>query len=332
MVLRAGLVGLGMMGRNHARVLQNVDGVSLVGVSDPAGDSSGAAGAAKIYASVEELVSAGIDICVVACPTEDHVSVGEYLASHGVHALIEKPLASNSESACILRDSFKSNGLVGAVGHIERSNIAIREMREQIAQGVIGEVFQISTRRIGPFPDRIRDVGVVKDLATHDFDLTAWVGGGMYESISAITVGRSGRAHEDSLTSIGRLSNGMVASHLVNWLTPFKERLVVATGDRGSLVADTLHADLTHYENGVIASEWESVSNFRGVSEGKMIRYALTKREPLVVQLEGFRDAVLGSGDQIVSMDEGLAAVAVADAALQSARSGGSSELIEGVV
>jgi len=176
-VLRAGLVGLGMMGRNHARVLQNLEGISLVGVTDPAGDQTGAAGRAEICASVEELVSVGIDICVVACPTEDHVVVGEYLAANGVHSLIEKPLATDSEGARVLRNAFVSNGLVGAVGHIERSNIAIREMREHISQGLIGEVFQIATRRIGPFPDRIRDVGVVKDLATHDFDLTAWVRG-----------------------------------------------------------------------------------------------------------------------------------------------------------
>jgi len=104
----------------------------------------------------------------------------------------------------------------------------------------------------------------------------------------------------------------------------------VATGDRGSLVADTLHADLIHYENGVVASDWESVSNFRGVSEGRMVRFALTKREPLVVQLEGFRDCVLGRGNQIVSMDDGLAAVAVADAALNSAHFGGIAVKIEG--
>ena len=180
----------------------------------------------------------------------------------------------------------------------------------------------MSTRRVGPFPARIRDVGVVKDLATHDLDLAAWVGGATMASISARTVSKAGSEHEDLVAATGLLANGVVTNHLVNWLTPYKERLVVATGDRGCLVADTLTADLTMYENGETPVEWERLAGFRGVSEGNVTRCAIPKPEPLRVQLEAFRDAVSSGKGEIVTMRDGMAAVAAADAAILSARTG----------
>ncbi|MDJ0768348.1 MAG: Gfo/Idh/MocA family oxidoreductase [Ilumatobacter sp.] len=322
MVLRAGLIGLGMMGRNHARVLQSVDGIELRVVADPLGDTTGAVRTGTVVDTVDALLDHELDICVVACPTEDHERVGLALADRGVHALVEKPLALDLPAARRLAAAFDAAGLVGAVGHIERSNAAIRSLRTRLLAGEIGEVFQVATRRIGPFPDRIRDVGVVKDLATHDLDLSAWVGGSRYKTIAARTVSKAGREHEDLVAATGVLDDGTVTSHLVNWLTPFKERLVVATGERGCLIADTLLADLTLYKNGSVPVEWDSISGFRGVSEGDVIRFAIPKPEPLRVQLEHFRDAVLGRPAEIVTMSEGMAAVAVADAAIESARTG----------
>lgn len=327
MVLRAGLVGLGMMGRNHARLLQSVDGIELVGASDPMGDPANSIRSAPVVESVEALIALGLDMCVVACPTEDHELVGLALADAGVHALIEKPLAMDLASARRLANRFEQAQLVGAVGHIERSNAAVRSLRSRLLSGEIGDVFQVSTRRVGPFPARIRDVGVVKDLATHDLDLTAWVGGGSYESIAARTVHRAEREHEDLVAATGMLSNGVVTNHLVNWLTPYKERLVVATGDLGCLVADMLLADLTFYENGLVQTQWDGISSFRGVSEGNVTRFAIEKPEPLRVQLEAFRDAVLGKSAEIVTMRDGMAAVAAADAAIESARTGSTTKV-----
>lgn len=322
MVLKAGLVGLGMMGRNHARLLQSTDGIELVAVVDPVGDVNGLIRSAQLVETVDQMLEIGVDICVVACPTEDHESVGLALASGGVHALIEKPLAVDLQAAQHIVDAFEAASLVGTVGHIERSNAAIRAMRNRISDGELGELYQVATRRVGPFPDRIRDVGVVKDLATHDLDLAAWVGGSKFASISAHTAHRAGRHHEDLLSATGLLENGVVTNHLVNWLTPFKERLVVATGEGGCLVADTLVADLTRFENASVSLEWGPISDFRGVSEGNVTRYAIAKPEPLRVQLENFRDVVNGLDAEIVPLRDGLLAVEAADAAILSTLEG----------
>jgi len=320
--LRAGLIGLGMMGRHHARVLKSLPGVRLVAVADPGGDAHGAAAGFDVGLSVQHLIDAGLDYAVVAVPTSLHEEIGLALADAGIHALIEKPLAGTAEEAARLADAFARNGLVGAVGHIERYNPALRSLRARLEQGALGEVYQVSTRRQGPFPPRIADVGVVKDLATHDIDLTAWVAQAPYRSVSAHTAVKSGRAYEDLVAFVGVLEGGIIASHLVNWLSPLKERSTVVTGELGTLVADTLTADLTYYANGTRETQWESLAGFRGMTEGDMVRYALGKREPLLSEHEAFRDAVLGTASDIVTMAEGVATVRVAEAVLESAASG----------
>lgn len=320
--LRAGLVGLGMMGRHHARILSSLDGVELVAVSDPMGDQHGVAGERQVFSSVTDLIKEGIDYAMVAAPTAFHEELALELAAAGVHALIEKPLAVDTPAAQKIYEAFRDKGLVGAVGHIERYNPALQQLRARLDAGELGAVYQITTRRQGPFPARIADVGVVKDLATHDIDSTAWVARSAFTSVSAQTTHKSGRPHEDMVAVVGQLANGIITNHLVNWLTPFKERLTIVTGERGALVADTLTADLTFYANASVDTQWDSVAAFRGVSEGDVIRYAFAKPEPLRVEHEAFRDAVLGvpgALERIVTMEQGLATVAVASAILESA-------------
>jgi UDP-N-acetylglucosamine 3-dehydrogenase len=256
----------------------------------------------------------GFDYCVVAAPTIYHLDLGRALAERGINALIEKPAASTTAEAYELRDLFRAAGLIGGVGHIERYNPALQSARKRIEDGLIGEIYQIATRRQGPFPGRIADVGVIKDLASHDIDLTAWVSQQDYVSVNARTAHRSGRPHEDMVIAIGTLSKGTIASHTVNWLTPFKERRTTITGEKGALVVDTLTADLTHYKNGVVDDTWESLTSFRGVSEGDVTRFALRKKEPLLAEHEAFRDAVLsGNPKGIVTLDEGANVVKIAE-------------------
>lgn len=321
--LRAGLIGLGMMGRNHARVLAGLDGVDLVGIADDMGGMPGAAPQdVPVVSSLGELLAIGIDYAVVAIPTQFHLQAALELAAAGVHALVEKPLTTDVESARMIAAAFDDAGLVGAVGHIERYNPALQQARTRIANGDLGEIYQITTRRQGPFPGRIADVGVILDLATHDIDLTAWVAQQPFTSVGARTAHRSGRPHEDLVSITGQLADGTVTSHLVNWLSPMKERVTVITGETGTLVADTLTADLTLHENGVVPTEWSDVARFRGVTEGNVIRFAYPKPEPLKVEHEAFRDAVLGIRQDIVTMRQGAETVAVANAVAESALSG----------
>lgn len=313
MALRAGVLGLGVMGRNHARVLAGLEGVDFVGVFDPAPNVPDRIHDCPVVHDLDALLDLGLDYAVVATPTAYHLEMGTRLAEAGIHALIEKPVASTTEDATALRDLFNAKGLIGGVGHIERYNPALQAARQRIEDGLIGEIYQIATRRQGPFPGRIADVGVIKDLASHDIDLTAWVAQQDFVSVNARTAHRSGRPHEDMVVAVGTLSRGTITSHVVNWLTPFKERVTIITGERGMLVADTLTADLTYYENGRIAVTWDP-GEFRGVSEGNMTRFALDRKEPLLAEHEAFRDSVLaGEPKGTVTLAEGTRVVEIAE-------------------
>lgn len=322
--LRVAVIGLGAMGRNHCRVLRSLPGVSLVGVVDAAGDPHGAASGVPLFGTLDPLLDVDPDAAVVAVPTDQHEPVAGDLARAGVDVLVEKPLAPDLPAAQRLAHTLAAAGRVGGVGHIERFNAAIGQLRRRLEAGDLGEVYQVAARRQGPFPARISDVGVVKDLASHDIDTIQHVTAQPFVSVAARVAHRSGRVHEDLVSCIGSLADGTAVSLEVNWLSPYKERTLVVLGERGAFVASTLTSDLEFYANGTAATDPDSpLAHFRGVSEGDVIRYAFDKPEPLRTELEGFRDAVV-AGDQgsLVSFEEGCRVLAVADAIVRSAANG----------
>jgi predicted dehydrogenase len=325
--MRGAVIGLGMMGRHHARILQNHPTLEFGGAVDPAGDVHGCVNdSARVHATINLMLASGArpDFAVVAVPTEEHLAAVKTLSAAGVHLLIEKPLAPTVSDSRQLIAAVDDAGVKAAVGHVERFNPALLELRRRINDGQLGEVFLIATERVGPFPDRVKDVGVVKDLATHDLDLVRWLGGAAVDRLSAETQHRMGREHEDLVLAHGRLENGRTFQCSVDWLTPTKVRQTRVLGERGMLVANTLTADLTFYENAEVStSGWSAIQALRGVAEGDMTRYALERREPLAVELETF--AAYCAGDEsaaVVSLADGLQTVAVAEACLTSAANG----------
>ncbi len=324
--MRGAVIGLGMMGRHHARVLQTDPQLGFAGAVDPSGDRYGAVSdQATVHGSIAGLLAAGRpDFAVLSVPTDEHLAATRELVEAGVHVLVEKPLAGTSAEGEELIAAVEQAGVRGAVGHVERFNPALLELRRRLQEGQLGEIFLIATERLGPFPDRIRDVGVVKDLATHDLDLVRWLGDAAIERVSAETQHRMGREHEDVVLAHGRLENGRAFQCSVDWLSPTKVRRTRVLGERGMLVADTLRADLTFYANAQVPTAgWTEMQALRGVAEGDMTRYALQRREPLAVELERFaRYAAGGDESGVVSLAEGLATVRVAEACLRSAASG----------
>lgn len=323
--LRAAVLGLGMMGRHHARILQSLPGIDFAGAVDPAGDRHGVVrDPALVFDSLERLLDSGpLDMAVVALPTEEHLPAALALAGADVNMLIEKPLAASTEDAELIIAAVRRRGLAAAVGHVERFNPSLLALREKLGEGILGDVFLVATERVGPFPERIKDVGVVKDLATHDLDIVSWVAGAPITTVSAQTAHRTGRPHEDLVLVTGRLATDVPFNTIVDWLTPTKTRRTRVLGERGMLVAETVTADLTFYENGQVTSDWGSSQALRGVTEGDATRFALARSEPIRSELEAFRDLVRGDPDApVVTLAQGLAAVRSAEAVLESARSG----------
>ncbi len=302
------------MGKNHARVLCNMASVDELVLYDPMGADIGRLHGREISDNLESFLSQQFDYCVVSSPTSTHRDIALKLASLNTPALIEKPLAFSVEEALEISEAFESRGLLGAVGHIERYNPAILALTEKLATGMLGKIFQITTRRVGPYSGRIRDVGVVKDLATHDIDLVLSISASSYKSIHAKLSFPFDSGHEDSLLAIGELDSGVQFSHVVNWISPTKERVTTVLGENGLMVADTLFGKLSLFENGSSVNAWDEQSVLRAVSEGAINEIAVSKVEPLLQEHKVFQTALSNNSDPgIVDLRQGLEVIRVAE-------------------
>lgn len=306
------MIGLGWAGSVHTRVLRSLEGVTLVSVADIDPMRRAACDGVPAVASLEELLELELDYCVVATPTAEHEQMGLALAAAGVHALIEKPLGASLPAAMRLVEAFEDAGLIAAVGHTERRNPAVRELGLRLRAGEFGAVYQVATRRHSHFPDRIRDVGVVTDIAIHDVDLTMWLTGSQITSVAGNVRCLDGRAHEDLAVAVMRLSGGEVANIQVSRISPCKERIVAVHTARGWVMADALTRTLTHY-----AHEEPTAA-----AQGSVTSYEVPGVEPYRSQHEAFRDALLGFPSEIVTLREGAAALAATEAILDAARTG----------
>jgi predicted dehydrogenase len=326
--LRAGVIGLGAMGANHARVYAELPGVELVAVCDTDPDRleavTGRHGARGYSAWADMLANATLDIVSVAVPTRAHAAVALAAIDAGVAVMVEKPLAATLPEGETLRDRAADSGVLLTVGHIERFNPAVIELKRRLNAGELGRVFQVHARRVGPFPQRVRDVGVVLDLAPHDIDVMRFLLESEVERVQAETEQRINTEREDMLAGVLRFENGVVGVLDVNWLTPTKIRELSVLGERGMFVVDYLARELTFFENDHPQDDrgdW-AARHLKGVSEGARRAIPIAKVEPLRAELEAFAAAVRTGGPPPVSAEDGLAAMRAAGALLESARRG----------
>lgn len=322
--LRMAVAGLGAMGRHHVRVLSSMPDVDLVALADPDASRSESLRLRDLphFTSVEDMLAVtSVDALIVATPTTHHHAVAIPALRRGVHVLVEKPIAASVPEADDLIALARNRGVTLAVGHIERFNPAVRELKRRLDAGEAGPIFQIRVRREGPFPLRIADVGVTEDLATHDLDIISYLLGQEPEMVYAQTSRRLHATREDLLSAVLRFPGGVLTSLEVNWLSPTKVRELVVNGARGMFVVDYLTQDLTWHENGAVAEGWDTLDTLRGVSEGRIVRYPVPHREPLAVELSAFVTHVKGGHAAVVTAAEGRRALALAQALLQSAAS-----------
>lgn len=313
------------MGKNHARVYSELAEANLVAVSDANAATAEAIGktfGAAAYSDYRELLEKEKPEAVsVAVPTAMHEQVVTDVLNSGANVLVEKPIAATIEEGQRLIALAKQKNLKLQVGHIVRFNPAIQELKKRLNAGELGRIYQVFCRRAGPFPARIRDVGVVIDLAPHDVDIIRFLTGLDPIRLFAETEQRIHTEHEDLLWGMLRLPDGITASVEINWLTPTKIREVLVLGERGLFRVDDLTQDLYFYENAQATGlAWDSLKNLRGVSEGGMVRFAFQRFEPLKAELQGFLKAVAENTPVPVSGEDGLAALKIALALVESGK------------
>ncbi|MEO6294983.1 MAG: Gfo/Idh/MocA family oxidoreductase [Candidatus Limnocylindria bacterium] len=324
--LRAGVVGLGMMGRNHVRVWdEGIDGVELVAVADPdtaAVQSATAGRRARGFDDPERMFAEEeLDLVSIVAPTSLHLPVTLAALRAGANVLVEKPIAATRDEATRMIDAAADTGRMLTVGHIERFNPAIRELRRRLEAGELGRIFQVTATRLGPFPARIRDVGVVVDLAPHDLDIMRYLVGSEPVRLYAETERRIHTEHEDLFNGMMKFANGVVGVLNINWLTPTKQRVLTVTGERGMYVADYIAQDLFFYANPDAAGTWLN-RGVTSVAEGEMTRRSVQREEPLTVELREFARAVRDGGPPPVDPHDAMVALLLARKMVASALSG----------
>lgn len=324
MIVKVGVIGVGAMGRNHARVYSELAGVQLVGVADK--DAAATANMARRYSTrayndfLQMLDEARPDAVSVAVPTVNHLEVALEVIQRGIHLLVEKPLALSVADGWKIMRASEEHAVVLMVGHIERFNPAVIALKSKLDNREIGRIFQIDAHRQGPFPARVMDIGVTVDLAVHDLDVMRYITGAEITRVYAETERRFHATHEDLLTGLVRLSDQTIGTLKINWLTPTKIRELYVLGEKGMFRVDYLTQDLYFYENAFGSSDrWDALDVFRGVSEGRMIRQVVTKVEPLRAELEAFLAAVRGDAPVMVP---GLASLKALEAAQALVASG----------
>jgi UDP-N-acetylglucosamine 3-dehydrogenase len=322
-MLKVAVIGVGSMGANHARVYSELPEAKLVAVCDSrisVAENVARRWGTNAYSDYREMLEKEHPEAVsIAVPTALHEEASIAALEAGVDVLVEKPITSTPEAGLRVIECARKNKRQLMAGHIVRFNPAIQELKKKLADGMLGRIFQIYCRRIGPFPSRIQDVGVIVDLAPHDIDIMRYLTGLNPVRVFAEIEQRLHTDHEDLLLGLLRFPENISGGLEINWLTPTKVREVTVLGERGMFKVDDLTQDLYFYENAQVSGNtWSALTTLKGVGEGSMTRFSFPRYEPLKAELQAFLHAVESGEPVPVSGEDSLIALKVALALIEA--------------
>jgi len=301
-----GVIGVGAMGLNHARVYSRIENANLLAISDLMKDKADEVAATynatsyKDYKEVLEIPE--IDAVSVCVPTTHHHQVVMDAIEYDKHVLVEKPIAFTLKEAREMVKAAKKSDLKLATGHVERFNPVVQEAKALIQDGAIGNVVSTSAKRVGPFPPRIKDVGVTVDLAIHDLDVMYYLLDDpikeVYANMGSILEKCEYEDHAEIMT---KFSSGIIGMLEVNWLTPYKKRKLEITGVDGIISLDYIDQTVDVY--------------------GKFTqKIGVEQKEPLKEELSSFLHSIINDETPAITGEDGIYALKGVLAAMESAR------------
>ena len=312
--LSIGVIGTGHMGQNHVRVLSESAHFDLIGIhdADPVQAEKVAARYGTVYVPDMEELLYHVKAVVIAVPSSLHKEIGLQAAEHGVHALIEKPLATNSADARKLTDAFAAKGLKLSVGHIERFNPVIQELEKMLQNE---QAFYLEAQRFGPFSGsgRISDVGVIEDLMIHDVDLICH----LMEPYQVKTIQGWGEkvcsGKTDFATCVLHFDSNAHAVIQASRVSQDKERSICIHTAESTIRANLLLRTLTVSKNTGILIDGIHDTTYR--QDGILQKIFVPIREPLAAELTAFYEAVMQDTPVEVDGEAGIRAVTICEQA-----------------
>jgi UDP-N-acetylglucosamine 3-dehydrogenase len=305
--LRVAVIGTGFWGKNQARVFSQLPCVELVCVCDAneaTATETGTQFQVPYTSKVDEVLSRkDVEAVTICTPTTTHKQVATQALTAGKHVLVEKPMTNTVSEGQELLSLAEKQGLRIMPGHIERFNPAVGHLKHLLDEGELGSVMLLLARRVGRWPERIGDVGVVRDTAIHDVDLARYI---FKDDVSTVYARTGSMKHtkEDYAEIMLQFKNGGTAFIDANWLTPRKTRTLVVTGSEA-----TVQLDYITQEIAVEDSE-------------KTVRPKIEKKEPLTLELTHFAESILNEKAFTVNGLDGLRAVEICEIVLQSGAAG----------
>jgi UDP-N-acetylglucosamine 3-dehydrogenase len=320
-MMKVGVIGVGAMGQNHARVYSEI--ADLVGVTDAVPEQAKKVGERLGVISFEnaDALLERVDAVSVCTPTSYHFDTAMKAISKGKHLLVEKPFTGDSKKAAELCKAAEKARVIIASGFIERCNPIVTVAKETMESGRIGKVISLASRRVSSFPSRIRDVGVIMDLGIHDVDVMRHITSSNVRSVYAVGGRFANPSFEDYANLLMEFDNGAVGFVEVNWLTPMKVRKVSFTCSGGFVQMDYTDQSLEVSTSKV--GNLDQSDMFRIPLEYDVRRVSVRKEEPLKAELERFLGAAGSGGRPAAGGVDAVQNLKVCEAALESMRTHG---------
>lgn len=296
-MLNIAIIGLGAMGKNHYRLLKEIGGINIVALCDV---NTSETFEENFYNNIDDLLdNEEFDAAIIAVPTFLHCEVALKLIKNNVNLLIEKPVASSIEEGEQILTAAKEHNVKIVVGHVERFNPVVNALKKELENK---EIYSISITRVGPFPPRISDVGVLTDLSVHDIDLTRFISN---KNILKKSIYKSQKIHnhyEDNAILSFELEDDIIANITTNWLTPFKKRKIEVACKEAYYEADLITQDLVEYSNYHTNNSYVTRNCF------------VKKDEPLKKELEAFIDYLqTGKTTQLSTVEDSIITLKIAN-------------------
>ena len=297
--IRTGVIGVGSMGQNHARIYSEIS--NLIAVSDvdkKQGLKISQRYSVDYFEDYTEMLN-GVDAVTIAVPTIYHKEVIKVVAEAGVHILVEKPLAPSLSDANLILSYLKSSNIIFTVGHIERHNPVVRYAKEEIEKGKWGKIITMSSKRVSLLPERIKDVGVIFDLGIHDLDIIRYLSGSEVKSIKSLGGYSENKVMEDHASIIMEFKNGIKGMCEVSWLTPMKVRKLSITCSKAYVVLDFMEQTVDVFTSRFDSKDYSNINKIKSIVE--QTRAEINKEEPLKLEIADFLNVVSNFDDKNLS-------------------------------